>query len=52
METLTRKDPYDLVWTEPIMKIAPRYGLSDRGLGIRDLACRRNKAFPVFLAVF
>ncbi len=24
---------YALVWTEPIQKIAPRYGLSDRGFG-------------------
>jgi hypothetical protein len=31
--TLTREELYALVWSEPIQKIAPRYGLSDRGFG-------------------
>jgi hypothetical protein len=29
---LTREELYDLVWAEPIMKLARQYGLSDRGL--------------------
>lgn len=33
MATLTREELYALVWSEPIQKIAPRYGLSDRGFG-------------------
>jgi hypothetical protein len=33
MPTLTREELYALVWTEPTSKIAPRYGISDRGLG-------------------
>lgn len=33
METITREKLHELVWSEPITKIAPRYGLSDRGLG-------------------
>jgi hypothetical protein len=31
--TLTREELYALVWSEPIQKLAPRYGLSDRGFG-------------------
>jgi hypothetical protein len=31
--TFTREELYTLVWSEPIQKIAPRYGLSDRGFG-------------------
>ena len=31
--TLTRDEFYALVWSEPIQKLAPRYGLSDRGFG-------------------
>jgi hypothetical protein len=30
--TLTRKELYDLVWSEPMMRLARRYGLSDVGL--------------------
>lgn len=29
---LTREELYELVWAEPIMKLARQYGLSDRGL--------------------
>ena len=31
-EQLTRQALYDLVWSEPMRKLAPRWGLSDRGL--------------------
>ena len=31
-EYTTREAVYALVWSEPISKIAPRFGLSDRGL--------------------
>lgn len=34
----TRKELYDLVWSEPISKLAKRFGLSDVGLG---KICRR-----------
>ena len=30
--TLTRKELYDLVWSEPMMRLARRYGLSGSGL--------------------
>ncbi len=33
MESMNREELYTLVWSEPITKIAPRYGLSDRGFG-------------------
>jgi hypothetical protein len=44
MEALTRKLLYELVWSEPISKIAPRYGLSDRGLG--KLCARHDIPVP------
>ena len=31
-EPLTRESLYAAVWTEPMSRVAPRYGLSDRGL--------------------
>jgi len=30
--TLSRKELYDLVWSEPMMRLARRYGISDVGL--------------------
>lgn len=36
--TFTRKELYDLVWSEPMIKLAARYGLSGNGLA---KACRR-----------
>ena len=33
LQSFTRKQLYALVWKEPIQIIAPRFGLSDRGLG-------------------
>ncbi len=33
----TRKDLYDLVWSEPMVSLAKRFGLSDVGLA---KACR------------
>lgn len=44
METLTREELYNLVWSEPIIKIAPRYGLSDRGFG--KLCARHDIPVP------
>ena len=38
--TLSRTELYEKVWTEPISKLAPRYGLSDVGLA---KICKRNK---------
>lgn len=32
LQSFTRKQLYDLVWKEPIQLIAPKFGLSDRGL--------------------
>jgi len=32
LQSFTRKQLYDLVWKEPIQTLAPRFGLSDRGL--------------------
>jgi len=37
--TLTRKELYDLVWTEPISKLAPRFGVSDVTVA---KTCRRH----------
>lgn len=33
MENVSREDLYRLVWSEPIAKLAPKFSLSDRGLG-------------------
>lgn len=33
MKSLTREELYQAVWAEPISVLAPRYGLSGRGLG-------------------
>jgi hypothetical protein len=44
MTTLTRDELYALVWSEPIQKLAKRYGLSDRGLG--KLCARYNIPVP------
>jgi hypothetical protein len=30
--TLTRKELYDLVWAEPLSKLAKKYKISDNGL--------------------
>lgn len=38
--SLTRQQVYDAVWTEPVSVLAPRYGMSDRGLG---KLCARHK---------
>ena len=43
--TLTREELYALVWSEPIQKIALRYGLSDRGFG--KLCARYEIPVPV-----
>lgn len=32
-QRFTRQELYELVWREPIEKLAPKFGLSDRGLG-------------------
>ena len=32
-QKLTRQALYDLVWTTPMRTLAPKYGLSDVGLG-------------------
>jgi hypothetical protein len=38
--TLSRTELYEKIWTEPMSKLAPRYGLSDVGLA---KICKRNK---------
>ena len=38
--SLTRLELYQLVWSEPLSKIAPRYGISDVGLA---KICRRAR---------
>lgn len=40
---LTRKELYDLVWSEPVQTVAERFGMSDRGLA---KLCERH-AIPV-----
>ena len=32
LQTIHRRKLYEQVWSEPVMKVAPRYGLSDSGL--------------------
>lgn len=32
-EAFTRRQLYELVWTEPVRTLAPKFGLTDRGLG-------------------
>ena len=39
-DTLNREDLYALVWSEPMVKVARRFGISDVGLA---KACRRHK---------
>ena len=42
--TLSRKELYDLIWTEPLIKIAARYKISDNGL--RKICTRMNIPVP------
>jgi len=42
--TLTRKELYDLVWTEPLSKLAKKYKISDNGL--RKICKRMNIPIP------
>lgn len=39
-KSLTRLELYELVWSEPISQIAPRFGLSDQGLSKK---CKAHK---------
>jgi len=50
MPTLTREQLYALVWTEAIQKIAPRYGLSDRGFGKAPVSGDNEKRVDAFEA--
>ena len=38
-ESLTRNELYEMIWTEPMTKVAPRFGLSDVGLA---KVCKRD----------
>ncbi len=31
-KAVSRAELYELIWTEPMIKVAPRFGLSDVGL--------------------
>jgi len=42
--TLTRKELYDLVWAEPLSRLAKRYKISDNGL--RKICKRMNIPIP------
>jgi len=42
--TLTRKEIYDLVWTEPLSRLAKKYKISDNGL--RKICKRMNIPIP------
>jgi hypothetical protein len=42
--TLTRKELYDLVWTEPLSRLAKKYKISDNGL--RKICKRMNIPIP------
>jgi len=42
--TFTRKELYDLVWTEPLSKLAKKYTISDNGL--RKICKRMNIPMP------
>lgn len=43
-ETITRKELYDLIWSEPISIIAKRYNISD--VGLRKICIRKNIPVP------
>jgi|GraSoiStandDraft_1057264.scaffolds.fasta_scaffold17632_2 hypothetical protein len=43
-KTFTRKELYDLVWTEPLIKLASIYHISDNGL--RKICIRMNIPLP------
>jgi len=42
--TLTRKELYDLVWAEPLSRLAKRFKISDNGL--RKICKRMNIPIP------
>jgi hypothetical protein len=42
--TLTRKELYDLVWSEPMTKLADKFGLSD--VGLKKKCCKHNIPVP------
>jgi hypothetical protein len=42
--TLTRKELYDLVWAEPLSRLAKKYKISDNGL--RKICKRMNITIP------
>ena len=42
--TLTRKELYDLVWSEPLSRLAKKYKISDNGL--RKICKRMNIPIP------
>ncbi len=42
--TLTREELYDLIWAEPVARVAKRYGLS--GAGLRKLCLRQGIPVP------
>src|SRR5262249_51884330 len=41
---MTREDLYKLVWSEPISKLAPRYGISD--VGLRKICVKHSIPTP------
>jgi hypothetical protein len=41
---LTRKELYDLVWAEPLSRLAKRFKISDNGL--RKICIRMNNPIP------
>jgi hypothetical protein len=41
---VTRKELYDLVWTEPVSQLSGRYGLSD--VGFKKVCNRLNVPTP------
>lgn len=43
-ETFTRKELYELVWSEPMRTIAKRYNISD--VGLRKICIRKNIPVP------
>ncbi len=43
-QTFTRTELYNMVWSEPISKIAKRYNISD--VGLRKICVRKNIPVP------
>jgi hypothetical protein len=43
---ITREELYEKVWSQPMVKVAKEFGISDRGLATALSACRFTRHHP------